>query len=45
MRRIADWIIRVLDAPDDSSLTRGVRGAVGELCDAFPLYEEFGTLV
>ncbi len=45
MRQIADWIIRVLDAPEDGSLVRRVRGEVRELCDAFPLYEEFGTLV
>ncbi|MGD2120337.1 MAG: serine hydroxymethyltransferase [Gemmatimonadota bacterium] len=44
MSRIATWIGRVLDAPEDESLVGKVRGEVQDLCDAFPLYEEFGSL-
>jgi len=45
MVRIAGWISRVLAAPTDDSLVGMVRGEVRELCDAFPLYEEFGALI
>jgi glycine hydroxymethyltransferase len=44
MKAIADWIMRVLDAPSNDSLIQEVRGEVNELCDSFPLYEEFGSL-
>jgi glycine hydroxymethyltransferase len=45
MSQIAIWIGRVLDAPADDVLVRKVRGEVQELCDTYPLYEEFGALV
>jgi glycine hydroxymethyltransferase len=44
MEQIAAWIIRVLDSPSDEDLIRAVRGEVTELCQLFPLYEEFGEL-
>ena len=44
MEKIADWIVRVLDDPTDENLIRTVRGEVTELCQAFPLYEEFAAL-
>jgi len=44
MEQIAAWIVRVLDNPSDEDLIRAVRGEVTELCQAFPLYEEFGAL-
>jgi glycine hydroxymethyltransferase len=40
MRRIAGWIADVLESLDDTSLRERVRGEVGELCRAFPLYPE-----
>jgi glycine/serine hydroxymethyltransferase len=45
MKQIAAWIIRVLDDASNESSIREVRGEVGELCGAYPLYEEFGALV
>jgi glycine hydroxymethyltransferase len=45
MTQIAAWIVRVVDAPADDSLVREVRGEVQELCDSFPLYEDFGSPV
>jgi glycine hydroxymethyltransferase len=40
MRRIGDWIHRVLQAPADRQLQQRVREEVRDLCGAFPLYEE-----
>jgi glycine hydroxymethyltransferase len=40
MRQIADWIADVLEAPGERSRLDRVRGAVLELCQAFPLYPE-----
>jgi len=40
MRQIGTWIADVLDAPADESRIAGVRGAVREMCSAFPLYRE-----
>ncbi len=40
-RRIGDLIADVLDAPADEAVAERVRGAVHELCEAFPLYPEF----
>jgi len=45
MEQIAVWIMQILDNPTDEGLIRKVRGEVTELCGAFPLYEEFATLV
>jgi glycine hydroxymethyltransferase len=44
MKRIATWIMRVLDGSSDEALIREVRGEVTELCADYPLYEEFGAL-
>ena len=38
MARIADWIARVLDKPDDAATTRAVEREVMELAAAFPLF-------
>jgi glycine hydroxymethyltransferase len=40
MAQIADWITEVLAAPADPRRIAKVRAAVGELCQAFPLYAE-----
>ncbi|MEX2295057.1 MAG: serine hydroxymethyltransferase [Gemmatimonadota bacterium] len=40
MRRIADWVADVLEAPEDSDRHTGIRREVGELCGAFPLYPD-----
>jgi len=44
MGRIASWIADVLTDPGNDAEIARVRGEVGELCDAFPLYREFATL-
>jgi len=36
--RIADWIHRILSAPDDRDLLRQIRSDVERLCRAFPVY-------
>jgi glycine hydroxymethyltransferase len=36
MRRIADWMVDVLAAPDDGAVQQRVRGAVEEMCRNFP---------
>lgn len=36
MRRIATWMVKVLDAPEDQSKLRIIRGEVEELCKHFP---------
>jgi glycine/serine hydroxymethyltransferase len=43
MRQIADWIAAVLADPTDEDLIRGVRGSIGEMCQAFPLYQELAA--
>ena len=43
MVRIADWIAEVLEAPTDESLHARVRGEVGELCSAYPLYPDLDS--
>jgi glycine hydroxymethyltransferase len=40
MRQIADWVAEVLAAPGERARIDGVRGAVLELCQAFPLYSD-----
>ncbi len=40
MVRIVDLIDRVIQAPDDESVTEIVRNEVKEMCDQFPLYSE-----
>ncbi len=44
METIAGWIVQILDAPTDEGLLARVRSEVGELCEGFPLYEEFKAL-
>jgi glycine hydroxymethyltransferase len=41
MERIGEWIARVLDAPQDEAVAARVAAEVSELCDAFPLYDEY----
>ena len=38
MRRIAEWIARVLEAPEEESRGREVEREVREMCAAFPLF-------
>ncbi len=38
MRRIAQWIARVLERPDDAALAQSVEREVRELCAGFPLF-------
>ena len=38
-KKVAELIDRVLDSGADESVVADVRGAVKEMCDAFPLYE------
>ena len=38
MRRIADWIAHVLEAPTDEARGAAVRAETRELCGEFPLY-------
>jgi len=38
MRRIGEWIARVLARPDDAAVTRAVEREVLELCAGFPLF-------
>ncbi len=44
MEQIAAWIMRILNNPTDEELIRTVRGEVTELCQTYPLYEEFLAL-
>ena len=44
MEQIAGWIMEILGAPTDEGLVARIRTQVGELCDAYPLYEEFQAL-
>jgi glycine hydroxymethyltransferase len=41
MRRIADWVAYVLQAPNDADRIENVRAEVLDLCGAFPLYPEY----
>ncbi len=41
MRQIAGWIDEILKAPADAAVADRVRGEVGTLCRAHPLYEEW----
>ena len=43
MRRIGGWMADVLSHPESEEIIGGVRGAVSELCRAFPLYAEFAA--
>jgi len=45
MRQIADWIVTVLADPTDEDKISGVCGGIGEMCQAFPLYEELAARV
>jgi glycine hydroxymethyltransferase len=38
MRRVAGWIGRILDRPDDTSVSAGVEREVLETCAGFPLF-------
>ena len=40
MRKIAKWIVKVLNNMDDENIIRKVREEVKELCEQFPLYPE-----
>ena len=44
MKQIAGWMVDILGSPTDLGLLARIRTQVGELCDAFPLYEEFKAL-
>jgi glycine hydroxymethyltransferase len=37
MRRIGQWMLAVLKAPDDATMTKRIRGEVRELCVQFPV--------
>lgn len=37
MRRIGEWMLHVLKAPEDESLQDRIRGDVGQLCEQFPV--------
>ncbi|WP_226021443.1 serine hydroxymethyltransferase [Halomicrobium salinisoli] len=39
MRRLADAVADVLDAPDDESVRTDARQTVADLCERFPLYD------
>jgi glycine hydroxymethyltransferase len=41
MRQIGDWVAQVLEAPASESVQHRVAHQVRELCDAFPLYQQF----
>ncbi|CAN5614338.1 serine hydroxymethyltransferase [soil metagenome] len=41
MQRVGGWIADVLEAPDDDVVARAVAGEIRELCEEFPLYQEF----
>ncbi len=40
MRKIADWIARILDRPDDLELAKGVDQEVLELASGYPLFAD-----
>jgi len=37
MKKVGAWILRVLKAPDDASVTDAVRGEIREFAKAFPV--------
>jgi glycine hydroxymethyltransferase len=37
MKKIADWIVQVLKAPDDADLHSQIRAEIFDLCDQFPV--------
>ena len=37
MTRIADWMLEVLQAPDDVSVAERIRGEIRSLCQQFPV--------
>lgn len=37
MQKVGQWILSVLQAPDDATLAQRVRGEIRELCRAFPV--------
>ena len=37
MRRVADWILRVLKAPEDEQVITNTRREVAELAEQFPV--------
>jgi glycine/serine hydroxymethyltransferase len=41
MRTIAGLIDRVIAKPDDESVAGQVRGEIREMCERFPLYDEW----
>ena len=45
MKLIAEFIIEILDHPNDEKRTAAVRSRVGELAERFPLYEELRRAV
>ncbi len=44
MEQIANWIVQVLNDSTNQSTIEAVRGEVTELCQSFPLYQEFTSL-
>ncbi|MFO1009965.1 MAG: serine hydroxymethyltransferase [Planctomycetota bacterium] len=45
VRRMGGWIADVLSKPGDEALSRRIRGEVGELTRAFPIYGEAARVV
>ncbi len=37
MRRIGQWMLKALQAPDDEQLLKGIRSEVSSLCEHFPV--------
>lgn len=44
MTLIAEWIHRVLSSPEDQALCRQIREDVRQVCEAFPVYAEEGSV-
>lgn len=40
MRKVAGWILKVVEKPEDDATLQSVRSQVRELCKQFPLYPE-----
>lgn len=45
MQQVADWLDRVVMAPDDASVIKAVKGEVNEFMLEFPLYPEWQSAV